>query len=63
MYGGFYEKQEKKYTTENMGNGRESHLARHFIQAFGTDETTPEQAHEIGKKLAYEILAASTNTF
>mgnify|MGYP003087592547 FL=1 len=38
------------------GNGKESHLARHFIQAFEPGETTPEQAHEIGKKLADEIL-------
>lgn len=37
-------------------NGKESHLARHFIQAFEPGETTPEQAHEIGKKLADEIL-------
>ena len=37
-------------------NGKESHLARHFIQSFSPGETTPEQAHEIGKKLADEIL-------
>ena len=37
-------------------NSKESHLARHFIQAFEPGETTPEQAHEIGKKLADEIL-------
>ena len=37
-------------------NGKESHLARHFIQAFEPGETTPEQAHEIGKKLADEIM-------
>lgn len=37
-------------------NDKESHLARHFIQAFEPGETTPEQAHEIGKKLADEIL-------
>ena len=30
-------------------NSKESHLARHFIQAFEPGETTPEQAHEIGK--------------
>lgn len=39
-------------------NGKESHLARHFIQSFSPGETTPEQAHEIGKKLADEILGA-----
>lgn len=26
------------------------HLARHLIQAFKPGETTPEQAHEIGKQ-------------
>ena len=33
----------------------ESHLARHFIQSFDPGETTPEVAHEIGKKLAEEV--------
>ena len=37
-------------------NGKESHLARHFIQAFEPGETTPEQAHEIGKRFADELL-------
>ena len=32
------------------------HLARHLIQAFSPGETTPEQAHEIGKQLADEVL-------
>lgn len=32
------------------------HLARHLIQAFKPGETTPEQAHEIGKQLADEVL-------
>ena len=32
------------------------HLARHLIQAFKPGETTPEQAHEIGKQLAEEVL-------
>lgn len=31
-------------------------IGRHLIQSFSPDETTPEQAHEIGKKLAAEIL-------
>ncbi len=31
------------------------HLARHIIQSFEPGETTPEQAHEIGMKLADEI--------
>lgn len=33
-----------------------NHLARHLIQAFEPRETTPEQAHEIGKKFADEVL-------
>ena len=41
---------------KSKGNSKESHLARHFIQSFSPGETTPEQAHEIGKKLADEIL-------
>lgn len=32
------------------------HLARHLIQAFSPGETTPEQAHEIGKQFADEVL-------
>ena len=32
------------------------HLARHLIQSFAPGETTPEQAHEIGKQLADEML-------
>ena len=31
-------------------------LARHLIQAFAPNETTPEQAHEIGLKLCQNIL-------
>jgi len=31
-------------------------LGRHLIQSFAPGETTPEQAHEIGKRLANEIL-------
>ena len=31
-------------------------IGRHLIQSFAPRETTPEQAHEIGKKLAAEIL-------
>ena len=33
-----------------------SNLAHHMIQAFDPGETTPEQAHEIGRRLADEIL-------
>lgn len=32
------------------------HFARHLIQSFAPGETTPEQAHEIGKQLADEVL-------
>lgn len=31
-------------------------IGRHLIQSFAPNEVTPEQAHEIGKKLADEIL-------
>jgi hypothetical protein len=31
-------------------------IGRHLIQSFAPDEVTPEQAHEIGKQLAAEIL-------
>ena len=31
-------------------------LGRHLIQSFSPNETTPEQAHEIGKKLAEQHL-------
>lgn len=33
----------------------DSHLARHFIQSFDPGETTPDVAHEIGKRLAEEV--------
>ena len=32
------------------------HIARHIIQAFSPGETTPDQAHEIGKRFADEML-------
>ncbi len=47
---------------ENAYNKGE-HLARHIIQAFSPGETTPEQAHEIGKRFADELLAVNLNTF
>jgi hypothetical protein len=31
-------------------------IGRHLIQSFAPDEVTPEQAHEIGRRLANEIL-------
>lgn len=36
-----------------------THLGRHLIQAFEPEETTPEQAHEIGMQLAREILGGN----
>ena len=33
-----------------------NNLAHHLIQSFAPDETTPEQAHEIGRQLADEVL-------
>jgi hypothetical protein len=33
-----------------------NNLAHHLIQSFEPGESTPEQAHEIGKRLADEIL-------
>lgn len=46
---------EFEWTREQSGE-RGTHLARHLIQSFKPGETTPEQAHEIGMKLAEEIL-------
>lgn len=37
-------------------HSKDAHLARHLIQSFEPGETTPEQAHEIGKRLADEVL-------
>ena len=42
--------------TREKSPERGTHLARHFIQSFSPGETTPEQAHEIGKRLADEVL-------
>lgn len=42
--------------THKKANKKSAHLARHLIQSFAPGETTPEQAHEIGKQLADEIL-------
>ena len=44
------------WTREKAQNFRGKHLARHLIQSFEPDETTPEQAHEIGMRLAREVL-------
>lgn len=42
--------------THKKTNEKVKHLARHFIQSFAPGETTPEEAHEIGKQLAEEML-------
>ena len=42
--------------TRNRARELGPHLARHLIQSFAPGETTPEQAHEIGKQLADEVL-------
>lgn len=42
--------------THKKAAEKTTHLARHLIQSFSPGETTPEQAHEIGKRLADEIL-------
>ena len=47
---------EFKITREKAPSVRGSHIARHLIQSFEPNETTPEQAHEIGKRLAEEVL-------
>lgn len=44
------------WTREKAQNFRGKHLARHLIQSFEPGETTPEQAHEIGMRLAQEVL-------
>ena len=46
---------EFEWTRKNARN-KGKHLARHLIQSFQPGETTPEQAHEIGLKLAKEVL-------
>ena len=42
--------------TREQGENKGSCLARHLIQSFKPGEVTPEQAHEIGMKLAEEVL-------
>lgn len=42
--------------TRAQAYNKGEHLARHIIQAFSPGETTPEQAHEIGKRFADELL-------
>ena len=42
--------------TREQGENKGSCLARHLIQSFKPGEVTPERAHEIGMKLAEEVL-------
>ena len=44
--------------TRELSRGNGSHLARHLIQSFEPGEITPEQAHEIGMKLAESVLGS-----
>lgn len=46
---------EFEYTRKHSPE-RGTHLARHLIQSFAPGEATPEQAHEIGQRLAEEVL-------
>lgn len=46
---------EFKFTRDNA-KGKSPNLAHHLIQAFEPGETTPEEAHEIGMRLAEEVL-------
>ena len=42
--------------TKDLSKGSSSNLAHHLIQAFEPGETTPEEAHKIGMRLAEEGL-------
>ena len=46
---------EFKFTKE-LSKGNSPNLAHHLIQAFEPGETTPEEAHKIGMRLAEEVL-------
>ena len=46
---------EFKFTRDNA-KGKSPNLAHHLIQSFEPGETTPEEAHEIGMRLAEEVL-------
>lgn len=47
---------EFSWTRDKAPSKRGDVLGRHLIQSFEPNETTPETAHEIGKKLADEVL-------
>ena len=46
---------EFKFTRE-LAKRKSPNLAHHLIQSFEPGETTPEEAHEIGMRLAEEVL-------
>ena len=50
---------EFKFTRDNA-KGKSPNLAHHLIQSFEPGETTPEEAHEIGMRLAEEVLSGKT---
>lgn len=46
------------HKARNLQRKRSTNLAYHLIQSFSPeDAVTPEQAHELGKKLAFELAA------
>lgn len=42
--------------TRRISGSKGKHAARHIVQSFKYGEVTPEQAHEIGKRFAAEVL-------
>jgi len=42
--------------TLSQARDKGNNLAHHLIQSFDPGETTPEQAHEIGRQLLDEVL-------
>ena len=47
---------EEMLQTQSVNGYKGKNLAFHLIQSFAPDEATPEQAHEIGLKLAQKLL-------
>ena len=43
-------------TLEQAAMHKGNNIAHHLIQSFEPGESTPEQAHEIGRQLADEVL-------
>jgi len=56
-YGCSYETADIEFDfTLSQALDKGNNLAHHMIQAFDPGETTPEQVHEIGQRLAAEML-------